>query len=134
MNDDMSDALLSAREWLRYARQDMEVAQRAMQSPPLTVAAFFHAQQAAEKALKAYWAFLCEDRIPRTHDLLALSEGLQERGGIQPPLEDLKRLAAYPVGIRYPEVDPPTEDEARGAMDSAANLLAFIAEAIGPDL
>src|SRR5512138_829230 len=103
MSDELNDALASAREWLSYAEGDLEVCRRTLEEPPLTSAAFFHAQQAAEKALKAYWAYLSEDRIPRTHDLVALAEGIAERGGAAAPADDIGRLVAYSVGIRYPE-------------------------------
>lgn len=125
-----SEGLASAREWLRYAREDLEVATRSMQPPPLTVAVYFHAQQAGEKALKAYWTYLGEERIPRTHHLPQLAEGIVTQGGRAAPEQHLKILSAYPVDIRYPEVLPPTEDEAQAALESAQALIVFVTEAV----
>jgi HEPN domain-containing protein len=131
MNGELDQGLVAAKEWMAYAREDLQAAQRVLTAPPLTTAAFFHAQQAAEKALKAYWTFLSEDRVPRTHDLLTLAESLAQRGATRPPQEDLALLAAYSVGIRYPEVTPPTEAEAQAALASAERLVSSITEAIG---
>ena len=62
----------------------------------------FHAQQCAEKYLKAR---LCEADVPfrKVHDLVAL---LGSALGIEPAWErfreDLAYLSAFAVGIRYP--------------------------------
>src|SRR4051794_16462263 len=49
-------ALAEARDWLLRADQDLAVTERLLQAPPLLGAAAYHAQQAAEKALKAFLA------------------------------------------------------------------------------
>jgi len=48
----------------------------------------FHAQQAIEKALKAWLAWL-DVEYPRTHDLSLLLSLLRERGADTAPFEDL---------------------------------------------
>ena len=50
-------AIREAREWLERADLDLRLAERALQvPPPLAGGAAYHAQQAAEKALKAFLA------------------------------------------------------------------------------
>jgi HEPN domain-containing protein len=58
-------------EWLRDARGDLALASIA-KTPAIRYAHLcFHAQQAAEKSLKAIFSALDQD-IPRTHDLAFL--------------------------------------------------------------
>ena len=77
----------------------------------------YHAQQAAEKYLKALIVF--HGREPRKiHDLIAL---LADCLGDAPDLaafeEDLRTLNLYSVEARYPDVGPrPHESEARTAV------------------
>jgi HEPN domain-containing protein len=106
------------REWLRQARVDLRVARLApddMEREPFA----FHAQQAAEKALKA--VLLTRGiRFPFVHDLERLLE-LLERDGVYPPgpVHDAGRLTGYAVLTRYPHDDAVTEDEFRQAMTIA---------------
>ena len=56
------------RQWLTLSQEDLVVAERLLAKPPLTGGAAFHAQQAAEKALKELLAW--HDRpFRKTHDL-----------------------------------------------------------------
>lgn len=91
-------------EWIDKAEGDFVTARRerfARRSPNYD-AACFHAQQMAEKYLKA---FLQHHQIqpPRTHDLVELLSLCQP---IDPTImlieSDLKSLSGYAVGIRYP--------------------------------
>lgn len=79
------------------------MAQREAQSPdPVYEAVCFHAQQCAEKYIKA---FLEEQNLhfPKTHDLILL---LHLGQGQLPALDALRqalaRLSAYAVAFRYP--------------------------------
>ncbi|MBE3577175.1 MAG: HEPN domain-containing protein [Limnochordales bacterium] len=62
-----------AKEWIRYAQSDLRAAERLL-ADDLVLAGIscFHAQQAAEKALKAVLVLYGID-FPRTHDLVLLS-------------------------------------------------------------
>lgn len=61
----------------------------------------FHAQQAAEKALKA--VLLARGvTFPRTHDLAFLVDQLPQAISIPPELIDLPTLSKYAVQNRYP--------------------------------
>jgi HEPN domain-containing protein len=82
---------------------------------PLTYGTTFHAQQCAEKYLKAL-LMVRRQAFPRTHDLAALSDLCLQNGISIPVHQDaLERLAAYAVQVRYPGADP-TPEEAREAL------------------
>ena len=68
----------------------------------------FHAQQAAEKCLKAWIASLGA-RYRRTHDLMALLEDLATAGQDSKDMETLVDLNPFAVEYRYEALD--TGDE-----------------------
>ncbi len=102
--------------WMTRAEEDYALARSALRHKvPLTYGVTFHAQQCAEKYLKAL-LMAREQAFPRTHDLAALSDLCLRNGIIIPVDQDaLERLAAYAVEVRYPGEDP-TPDEAREAL------------------
>ncbi len=88
--------------WWALSASDLRVARVvfALQPPEWHVACF-HAQQAAEKALKA----VLEARelpVPRTHDLALLAQRLEEVGPVGEIAEASMRLSLYGVGPQYP--------------------------------
>jgi HEPN domain-containing protein len=120
--------------WVARAEEDYVLARLALrQKVPLTYGATFHAQQCAEKYLKA---LLVAQRLrfPRTHDLAALSDLCRQSGiDIRIEPDTLERLAAYAVEVRYPG-EYPSLDDAREAVRiaqavrrSARRLLKHIA-------
>ena len=80
-------------QWLRLAEHDFREAQRALAEPddPAFEIVCFHAQQAAEKYLKAS---LCSQRIqfPNTHDLAKLGTLIPAAAGLNLRAEDLAHL------------------------------------------
>jgi HEPN domain-containing protein len=111
-------------EWVDKAEGDWKVAQRELAAPdPVFEAVCFHAQQSAEKYLKAV---LDENRIrpPRTHDLAELAD---LAAGLLPQLaslrHDLVALTASAVAQRYPGSDADAA-EARQALDLAEKVRA----------
>jgi len=94
--------------------------------------ACFHAQQCAEKALKALLIQRGID-FPRTHVLETLLDLLTAAGiRIPPQVDEAFVLTQYAVETRYPgEWEPVTEEEARMALDLAAEVLAWVAKQIG---
>lgn len=61
----------------------------------------FHAQQAAEKALKSWMAVLGL-KYPLTHQIRVLLEGLEEAGqNVPKDFWSLERLTAFALQIRY---------------------------------
>lgn len=63
-----------------------------------------HAQQAAEKALKAWLAFL-DVQYPRTHNLTLLLGLLEANGQDVSGFEDMVELNPYAVQYRYEAFD-----------------------------
>lgn len=91
------------REWVRYAEQDWQLAVSLLRRKrPPVIAICFHAQQSAEKYLKAL--LLSRGAVfPRTHDLAALNSLCEQQGiltGFSPRL--LTLLSEYAVVSRYP--------------------------------
>jgi len=106
---------------LRLARRDQAALLALLGAPDVGVAvAFFHAQQAAEKALKAA---MCVHALEyrRTHDLEELAGQLADAG--HPPSvaeAELRLLTPYAVEYRY-------DDEAVELL-TAAQAQAIVAE------
>lgn len=90
-------------EWLRHAESDLRVARLALgDQRVLPEQICFHAQQAAEKALKA--VLLCKQvEFPLVHDVEELLE-LARRGGlaVPPEVSEAGLLTPYAVEARYP--------------------------------
>jgi HEPN domain-containing protein len=105
--------------WAYRAEEDFLLARAAWRRKvPLTYGATCHAQQCAEKYLKALLVS-CRQAFPRTHDLVALHQLCTQNSlsvSIDPDL--LARLTAYAVQVRYPGEDPTPED-AREALQIA---------------
>jgi HEPN domain-containing protein len=114
-------------KWLTFAEEDLAAARRLIgdqELPPRL--ACFHAQQAAEKALKA--ALVAADTpFPRTHDLLALFALVSYELRSDLDEVDLSQLEPWVVDARYPsdipEVDPVA---ARTIIDVAATAVQII--------
>lgn len=120
---DWAERRMEAEDWLRYAERDLLVARHALEPLRVFEAAFFHAQQAGEKALKALIAGATESEIPRTHRLRLLAVILHDHGVATPPPETLGSLDAYGVGVRYPDTPPPSSDEAAKAVGYATDIV-----------
>lgn len=114
------------------AEEDFALARSALRrKEPLIYGAVFHAQQCAEKYLKALLVVRGQ-AFPRTHDLAALSDLCLRNGIIIPVDQDLlERLAAYAVQVRYPGENP-TPEEAREALRTAQMVRRFARKSLNP--
>lgn len=131
MIEQHDEAIDTSEDWLRYAEQDFVAAERLLEPPALPGTVCFHAQQAAEKALKAYLIWLTADRVPHTHDLRTLSAAVVERGGQAPDEGHIEALGGYAVAARYPGSPQPNETHACEAIEAARELLAFVRCRVG---
>jgi HEPN domain-containing protein len=108
------------RTWLRYAEEDLAVAERMTSEQGWTPRiACFHAQQAAEKALKAV---LVAERLPLvySHNLELLRDALPEERRARNAELDAPWLAGWAVLPGYPGEKPEaTADDARRAVAQA---------------
>ena len=112
--------------WLGLAADDLAQAKRLAEHPPFPPGVCFHAQQAVEKALKAYLCFLGLERIPRTHDLVALLELAPTEAQKTFDQAALEKLTAYAVATRYGEVAVSADDATR-ALEEAAKVVEAVA-------
>jgi len=96
----------SPQDWLRHARSDLALSCMPKTKAILYQHLCFHAQQAAEKALKAVLT-VNGVRFPKTHDLAFLMEALPSSVTMPPPLINLPTLNRYAVQQRYPGEAPP---------------------------
>jgi HEPN domain-containing protein len=97
--------------WVRWAEEDYSLAIIALRrAQPFTYGACFHAQQAAEKYLKAILVARGV-AFPRTHDLGTLFTLLPPGGAaLTVPPVDLQLLAGHAVDVRYPGLMPTRQD------------------------
>jgi HEPN domain-containing protein len=113
----------AAARWLRYALEDLILAEHAVSSESATPRhACFLAQQAAEKAIKAAFVALQVD-FPFIHDLEELRSRLPDNWKSQTEPAGLERLTQWAVESRYPTDDEPDSGEARLAVDLARQVL-----------
>jgi HEPN domain-containing protein len=100
-----------ARKWLRYAEADLAVARSPLPEDGLLELWGFHAQQAAEKALKAVLITL-QVEFPRSHNIEYLIGLLPSSLARTDALAQAYVLTAYATVYRYPgDVEAVTEDD-----------------------
>jgi len=116
----------SPHDWLARAKSDLILARQ-----PLPEGAFyedlcFHAQQAAEKAIKAVyqhhgWLF------KYTHDLEELLTGLKQKGLVVPQkIDDSIILTSFAWESRYPGLsEPVTEKEYNKAIEHSEAVVTW---------
>lgn len=130
---DSSSALAEAREWLARADEDLSAADVLLRStPPHLGTAAYHAQQAAEKGLKAF--LVGNNAVFRlTHnleDLLPSCETLDPGFGQFRPAA--RTLTPYGTRFRYPGGPlHPTAGEAEQALQLAGALVVFVRQRLG---
>jgi HEPN domain-containing protein len=120
------------RHWMMLADDDLRVAEHTLgmtDACPYRLVAF-HAQQCAEKYLKAYLVFLGVD-FPFTHNIARLVELVSEHTDWGRALQDAEELTPFAITARYPGVDDPVdESEARRAVKIAAEVQGTIGAAL----
>ena len=113
----------SPEAWLRYARSDLALASADAPADVLPVALCFHAQQAAEKALKAVLVHVGTP-ITKTHNIRFLVDRLPVEISVPDWVDRAAILTKYAVQLRYPEdVDEVTESELQDALLLGRNVL-----------
>jgi HEPN domain-containing protein len=130
------DAREEARRWLAQAENDLAFTEHATRGG-FHAQACFHAQQVAEKAVKAVH-YLRGARVVMGHSVDGLLEAL-ERAGL--PVKELRPLAAqldlHYIPTRYPNGLPGnlpfevyTGRQANDALASARRIVAFAREQV----
>ena len=127
----------SCEQWLSRAKADLALARTALPEGGVYEDLAFHAQQAAEKAIKAVYVKM-EKRFAYTHDIAELLSGLDRLS--VPLTEEVKEaadLSTYAWESRYPYVgDPVTKEEHQEAVRHAETVIAWAEiqiESVGSD-
>ena len=113
----------SPADWLRYARSDLELARVTRPDEVLFEGLCFHAQQAAEKALKAV---LIAKGVPppKTHNIRTLLDLLPQELVAPQEIEDAASLTDYAVTSRYPgDFESVDEEEYKEAVRLAETVV-----------
>lgn len=105
-------------QWVEKARQDLLAARALLgEDPPLLYPSCFHAQQSAEKYLKALLTWR-QVEFPKTHsirELLNLAEGSDPE--LAHSLRGAAALTVYGVEARYPgDLPEPNRDQTETAL------------------
>jgi len=125
----MKDKSDIVKAWIRKAESDLINATNSINikpKPPLDTVCF-HAQQCAEKYLKAYLVQY-EINFEKTHnlgELVLLAAKVDE--DFQEIIDISEKLTDYAVDIRYPFLlEEPTKEEARETIEMAEKIKKFV--------
>jgi len=129
----MKDAAELCRGLLRKAESD-RIAMEASLGAQAFDAACFHAQQRAEKSLKAFLAHRGA-AFPYTHNLAKLIEiGASRDAALHSLLPTVLPLTPYAVELRYDDSFWPTQQVAEEARVSALAVLRFVLDRLPADI
>ncbi|HHT9126084.1 MAG TPA: HEPN domain-containing protein [Candidatus Brocadiia bacterium] len=132
MNARSKALLRKVSEWIAHGEEDLQLARHALtlkSGCPYRLIAY-HAQQCAEKYLKAYLVFHRVD-FPYTHNISLLLELCTKHGSWAETLHDAKRLTSFAITTRYPGFDKPvTKAEATRTIDIASYVREVVRDAL----
>jgi HEPN domain-containing protein len=113
----------SPEDWLRHAQSDLALARIGISSNILAETLCFHAQQAAEKALKSVLIYK-NIEFPKTHNIKILIELLPDDISTAKEILESSILTDYSVTSRYPgNFEEITIDEYTKAVQLAAHVV-----------
>jgi len=121
-----------AKEWLRYAKSDLNTAKHMFSDvhPKETEISCYHAQQCAEKSLKAY-LIAKETDLPYIHDLVELNRLC---AAIESSFSTIQSycvsLNPYGVQVRYPNELAVDDSITAQAINYAEKILEFCEKTI----
>lgn len=126
------DVQAKVRQWLQYGDDDLLLARHGLtlqSSVPYRLIAY-HAQQCAEKHLKAYLVF-CSIDFPYTHNLSRLIELAQQARDWPESILEAEVLTPYAITTRYPgEDEPVSADEANQTITIAEQTRRLVRQAL----
>lgn len=112
-------------DWFKHAQSDLNLACIRPPKGVLLELLCFHAQQAAEKAIKAVLVH-CRIEFPRTHNIGTLLDLLPESILLPQELEEAAILTDYAVLTRYPgDVEAVELEEYQQAVKLAKSILSW---------
>jgi len=127
------EVVREAQEWLVRAERDVVATEALLAtSPPLPDMAVYHAQQAAEKALKAFLAAR-DQPFEKTHELVPLLDACRK---LEPAFAQLlpaaQTLSPYATRFRYPPGPlAPSTTDAETALQLAREVVEFVRQRLG---
>jgi len=126
------EVLRKVLQWLSYADEDLRLARHGLtltsECPYRLIA--YHAQQCAEKCLKAHLVCRGVD-FPYTHNISRLLELCGEQAGWAETIRDAEELTPYAITVRYPgEDEEVTEEEVRRAIRIATRVQQVVRTAL----
>lgn len=119
------------KQWLEHAEEDLRLAKHAFKlasSRPYKLIAF-HAQQCAEKYLKAFLALKKVD-FPYTHNISLLLELSSKYAAWDKDLREAEILTDYAVTARYPGTESVNKKEAELAVKIADKVRSVVRKAL----
>jgi len=119
------------KQWLEHAEEDLRLAKHAfrlLSSCPCKLIAF-HAQQCAEKYLKAFLALKKVD-FPYTHNISLLLEISSDHAAWAKDLREAETLTDYAVTARYPGAEKVTKKDAELAVKTAVKVRNVVRKAL----
>lgn len=133
MSNPNEDTIKKVMDWVSYADDDLRLAKNTLKTMkkdcPYHLVAY-HAQQCAEKYLKAYLVYLCID-FPYTHDIFRLMELFGKDTQWIEEIQNAKDLTIYGISSRYPEESEKiTKEEAEQAVIIASNVKNVMCKAL----
>ena len=135
MNAARDEVLKKVSQWLEYGDEDLRLAKHALTlstAVPYRLIAY-HAQQCAEKHLKAFLVFKNVD-FPYTHNISILLEICAEHAQWPASLQDAEELTAFAITARYPgEDEEVTQEDALRAIDIASSVRGRAREALADE-
>jgi HEPN domain-containing protein len=123
------------KEWIKKAEKDLIAAKHLLSikpNPPYDIICF-HAQQCAEKYIKAFLIYK-EIEFEKTHDLgkLVGLASINDESFIE-IIDIAEKLTDYAVDVRYPTSEEITEEEAKEAIKIAEEIKEFILNKLQSD-
>lgn len=115
------------KEWLNFAKDDLDVAARILDDEHLTNMVAFHSHQAVEKCFKAV-AEEMEIKIKKSHNLVTIAAEikdfikLKDEGNILRKLNEIYISSRYPIDLGLMPSGKPNMDEAKIFYEFAENL------------
>jgi len=126
------EIIQKVQQWIIYGDEDLQLAKHGLtlaSSAPYRLIAY-HAQQCAEKYLKAYLIYYRID-FPYTHNIAQLLELCPDKQQWGTSLEDAEELTPFAITARYPGEDEPVNElEARRAIDIAEDVRTTVRSAL----
>ncbi len=126
------ELIAETRAWFRRAELDLRAAQLDLDaSPPLSADAVFHAQQAAEKAMKGLLTWHGRP-FRKTHNLTEIgAQCVSTDPSLEPLLRRASTLTDYAWRFRYPgDLDEPPQEEAQEALGVAGEVYEAILDRV----